>query len=53
MKHLSLLSRMIISNVWLLTDEAGRRYLVDTGHPLERLALQASLWRRACGARGI
>jgi len=52
MKHLSLLSRMIISNVWLLTDEAGRRYLVDTGHPLERLALQASLWRRGVRGKG-
>jgi glyoxylase-like metal-dependent hydrolase (beta-lactamase superfamily II) len=47
--HLHLANRMIISNVWLLHD-GERRFLVDTGHPLERPALKRSLWR--AGVRG-
>jgi glyoxylase-like metal-dependent hydrolase (beta-lactamase superfamily II) len=38
---------MLVSNVWLLDGGAGDRWLVDSGHPAERLALLASL--RATG----
>jgi len=38
------LMRMVyISNVWLLKDQQGRRFLIDTGDATERLALQYSL----------
>lgn len=43
--HLQLASFVRISNVWLLTDGEGRRFLVDTGYPLERPTLLLSLWR--------
>jgi glyoxylase-like metal-dependent hydrolase (beta-lactamase superfamily II) len=33
-----------IANIWLLTDREGRRFLIDSGHPIERPALLASLW---------
>lgn len=46
---LGLARGMIVSNVWLL-EHAGRRLLVDTGHPVERLALRFHLWR--AGVRG-
>lgn len=52
MKHLKLFGNMIISNVWLMTDAAGRRFLVDTGHPLERYALLAALWRHGVRRKG-
>ena len=39
-----------IANVWLLTDSAGRRFLIDTGHALERLSLVGQLF--AMGVRG-
>jgi len=32
-----------IANVWLLTDDEGRRFLVDTGHRIERRQLARSL----------
>jgi len=32
-----------ISNVWLLTDAGGRRFLIDSGHRLERRALARTL----------
>ena len=48
--HVRLATWMRISNVWLFEDGAGRRLLVDTGHPLERGTLRASLW--AAGVRG-
>lgn len=41
---LGLARGMIVSNVWLLEHD-GRRFLVDTGHPLERPALRWHLWR--------
>lgn len=41
---LGLARAMIVSNVWLLEHE-GRRLLIDSGHPLERLALRVHLWR--------
>lgn len=34
-----------ISNSWLLRDDEGRRFLVDTGHALERIALRHELRR--------
>ena len=43
--HLRLAHSVIISNIWLLEDGFGRRFLVDTGHLLERYALMASLHR--------
>jgi glyoxylase-like metal-dependent hydrolase (beta-lactamase superfamily II) len=39
-----------VSNTWLLTDQTGRRFLIDTGHRLERRALRKSLASR--GVRG-
>jgi glyoxylase-like metal-dependent hydrolase (beta-lactamase superfamily II) len=39
-----------ISNTWLLTDPRGRRFLIDSGHPLERLPLTSALLR--AGVRG-
>jgi glyoxylase-like metal-dependent hydrolase (beta-lactamase superfamily II) len=40
-----------IANAWLLSDAEGRRFLIDTGHRLERQALAMSL-RRAGVQRG-
>lgn len=40
-----------IANAWLLRDSEGRRFLIDTGHRLERAALARSL-RRAGVSRG-
>ncbi len=34
---------MIVSNVWVLDGGAGDRWIVDSGHPAERLALLAGL----------
>ena len=39
-----------VSNSWLLSDGEGRRFLIDTGHRLERPALARAL--RAAGVRG-
>jgi glyoxylase-like metal-dependent hydrolase (beta-lactamase superfamily II) len=39
-----------ISNVWLLTDSHGRRFLIDTGDRLERPLVLAGLW--AAGVAG-
>lgn len=41
-----------VSNVWLLEDSRGRRFLVDTGHPAERLALRWHLWRAGVRRQG-
>lgn len=38
-----------ISNTWLFQDPQGLKFLIDTGHPLERLPLLADLW--AAGIR--
>lgn len=43
--RLNLASGVRASNVWLLRDGEGRRFLVDTGHPLERPVLRWTLWR--------
>ena len=41
-----------ISNAWLLVDEEGRRFLIDTGHAVERRALLRSLRRLGVRRRG-
>lgn len=41
---LGLASTVIVSNVWLLEDAMGRRFLVDTGHFAERYTLLLHLW---------
>src|SRR5208283_3860096 len=33
-----------IANIWLLEDSSGRKFLIDSGHPIERPALLANLW---------
>lgn len=38
---------MVVSNVWVLDGGRGDRWLIDSGHPVERLALVAGL--RATG----
>jgi glyoxylase-like metal-dependent hydrolase (beta-lactamase superfamily II) len=48
--NIHLANRMIIANVWLLHDARGRRFLIDTGHAVERLWLKRSLWQ--AGVRG-
>ena len=35
----------VVSNVWLLTDAEGRRFLIDTGVRAERSAIMSSLHR--------
>lgn len=40
---LALANLITISNVWLLTDKRGRRFLIDTGDQSERLQLARSL----------
>ena len=39
-----------IANAWLLTDDGGRRFLIDSGHRVERRALERGLL--ALGVRG-
>lgn len=48
--HLHLARRVLISNVWLLEGAPGERFVVDTGHMLERATLRKSLWD--AGIRG-
>lgn len=48
--RVSVMRSVRISNSWLLTDDAGRRFLIDTGHALERRALAKEL--RRAGVRG-
>lgn len=50
--RLSLAHRMFISNVWLLENRAGQRFVVDTGHVLERLTLRRALWNAGVRGRG-
>lgn len=46
-----LATRITVSNVWLFEAD-GRRFLVDTGHFLERPFLRAFLWRAGIRRRG-
>lgn len=48
---LGLARGMLVSNVWLLEHE-GRRLLIDSGHPVERLTLRWHLWRAGVRRRG-
>lgn len=50
--HAAVLSSVRISNAWLLTDDEGRRFLVDTGHRVERPALVRELRRRGVRGKG-
>ena len=43
--HISLAQHVRISNVWLLQTPGGQRFVVDTGHPVERPALWWHLWQ--------
>lgn len=43
--HVHALSSVRIANTWLLTDGEGARYLIDTGHRLERHGLVRDLQR--------
>ena len=40
-----------IANVWLHEDANGR-FLIDTGHPLERLLLMSNLWKAGVRMKG-
>ncbi len=44
-EHLALATSLLASNVWLLKDAAGRRFLVDTGVRIERFPLRGDLRR--------
>ncbi len=44
--------KIIISNVWLLTDDQGHRFVVDTGYPLERPKLRRFLRRSGVEGAG-
>lgn len=50
--RVAVLRSVRISNTWLLADGEGRRFLIDTGHPIERPALVAELWRAGVRRRG-
>lgn len=41
--HLRLASTKI-ANIWLLEDSSGHKFLIDSGHPIERPTLLANLW---------
>lgn len=49
--HLQLAATRI-ANVWVLEDPSGRKFLVDTGHPIERPSLLADLWMAGIRAPG-
>jgi hydroxyacylglutathione hydrolase len=50
-RNLWLADHVRISNVWML-EEDSRRFLIDTGHPLERAALRVELWRAGVRRKG-
>lgn len=50
--HLRLATNLLVSNVWLLETGTGERFLVDTGHPLERPALRLALWLAGVRRKG-
>ncbi len=43
--HLALAASLLASNVWMLKDAEGRRFLIDTGLGLERLPFKGDLRR--------
>lgn len=48
--HLGLARNVRISNVWMLKTADDKTFLVDSGHPAERIVLRIHLWR--AGIRG-
>jgi glyoxylase-like metal-dependent hydrolase (beta-lactamase superfamily II) len=50
-RNLWLADRVRISNVWLIEGPSGR-FLIDTGHPVERPALLLDLWSAGVRRRG-
>src|SRR5438105_12908934 len=50
-RNLWLAESVRISNVWMLEVYSGR-FLIDTGHPVERLALRLELWRAGVQRKG-
>ncbi len=49
--HVGLLTGIKIANVWLL-ESADGRWLIDTGHPVERATLRVALWRAGVRRKG-
>ncbi len=47
------LRRLVVSNVFLVDGGAGSRWLIDTGHPAERLTLLAELRSAGLGPRDL
>ena len=43
--HIALAHHIIASNVWLLTDDQGRRFIIDTGPRAEKFTLRRQLYR--------
>jgi len=50
--HLRLLTYLTISNVWIFEASSGMRFLVDTGHWIERRILLLNLWRYGIRRKG-
>ncbi len=50
--HLGLASSIKISNVWLIEDGMGRRFLIDTGFYTDRPLLLAHLWKAGIRSKG-
>src|SRR5581483_7199923 len=50
-RNLWLADHVRISNVWML-EEDSRRFLIDTGHPVERPTLRLELWRAGVRKKG-
>lgn len=50
--QLGLATGVKISNVWLFEDAPGHRFLIDTGHTLERRALRRALHQAGVRGRG-
>jgi glyoxylase-like metal-dependent hydrolase (beta-lactamase superfamily II) len=50
-RNLWLFDRIRISNVWLISSDSGR-FIVDTGHPVERTLLRIELWRAGLRGKG-
>lgn len=51
-RYIAVANRVIASNIWLLDDGDGRRFLIDCGHSLERFALKRALWRARIRVNG-
>ncbi len=51
-ENIALVRTAPVSNIWMLTDADGRRFLIDTGFRTDRLALKNSLRRAGVTKRG-